>query len=266
LKFLPVPRSPAIRTSVLIAVLAASLPFVFAPFPPSTDLAQHIAQIRLAHDVLSGRSPELFITWLAPNKLVYALLGMLSLMLPPVWAARIGLWMVALAWALASLALATKRDRSLTSGLVLGVLAFQAGLYWGFINFLVGWPVFVAWLQLTIKPSGRARPLRHGLALCAVALALYGAHILWFAMGGLWLLFAGILTRPGVRGWLLRLASLMPGALLAALWYPTLVESRALFHTSADWTTALSERLHPMRPFDIIMGGGAAVACRRACA
>jgi len=253
----PASRPLGIRTVVLISILGTSLPFLFAPFPPSTDLAQHIAQIRMAHDVLSGQSPELVISWMGPNNLVYVLLGALSVVLPAHWAARVGLWLVALAWALGSVVLAIKRDRSPAAGLLTGVLAFQAGLYWGFMNFLLGWPAFVAWLQLTSAPGKPVRAWQRGLALCAVALALYSAHILWFVVGSLWLLFDGILTRPSVREWLLRLASLIPGVLLAGLWYPTLADSRALFRTGAIWITVPWQRLNPMWLFETIMGGQA---------
>jgi len=245
------------RTAVLICVLATSLPFLMVRFPPSTDLAQHISQIRLARDVLSGRAPELFIAWLAPNNLVYAVLAALSTFLSPVLAARIGLWIVALAWALASLVLALKRHRDPGLGLVAGLLAFQAGLYWGFLNFLIGWPVFVAWLQLTSAPTPPRRPWRHCLLLCAVALLLYGAHILWFTLGGIWLLVASVITRPAPFGWLLRLASMAPGVLLAANWYPKLAESRATSQTGAMWVTLPWQRLHPIRLLETLMGGNA---------
>ena len=245
------------RTAVLICVLATSLPFFMVRFPPSTDLAQHISQIRLAREVLSGRAPELVIAWLAPNNLVYAILGALSAFLSPVVAARIGLWLVTLAWALASLVLAIRRGRDPALGLVVGLLAFQAGLYWGLLNFLVGWPVFVAWLQLTSAPAPPANPWRHYLVLSAVALLLYGAHILWFALAGVWMVLAGVVTRPSHLGWLLRLASMAPGALLAANWYPKLLASRAPFQNGAVWGTLPWQRLHPIRLFETLMGGDA---------
>ena len=245
------------RTVVAICVLAVSLPFLFAPFPPSTDLPQHVAQIRMAHDVLSGRSPELFIAWLAPNNLIYALLGLLSAVLSPVLAARVGLWIVALAWALASLVLAIKRKRSPVLGLLAGVLAFQACLYWGSINFMIGWPVFVAWMHLTGESSQSVQTWRRGVIMAAVAVLLYGAHILWFVMGAAWLIVVGIATRAPLRFWLLRMASTAPGVLLAALWYPKFAETRSMFRTGAEWTTLPWQRLHPIRLSEILMGGQA---------
>jgi hypothetical protein len=167
------------------------------------------------------------------------------------------LWLVALAWALAPLVLALKRGRDPVSGLVTGLLAFQAALYWGFMNFLVGWPVFVAWVQLTGDREEPPRPARRGLILCAVALLLYSAHILWLAVGCFWLVLSALVTRQPVRGWLLRLASVVPAVLLAALWYPRLADNRALFRTGAFWVTAPWQRLYPSQLFETIMGGSA---------
>jgi hypothetical protein len=252
------PSTPLeIRAAVLISVFAVSLPFLFAPIPPSTDLAQHVAQVRLVHDALSGHHPELAISWLAPNNLVYALLGALSVVLPPLWVARVGLWLLAMAWALATVVLAVKRNRSPASALLASVLAFQAGLYWGLLNFLLGWPIFVAWLHLTSQPAESSRHWRRGTALSGLALGLYGAHVLWFAFGGFWLLAVGLLRRYGPREQLLRLATLIPGVLLAVIWYPQLAASRALFQTDAVWTTMPWQRLAPIRLLETVAGGRA---------
>lgn len=250
-------RAVRTRTALLLCVFGVSLPFLLAPFPPSTDLAQHIAQIRLAGDVLSGHAPDLSIAWLAPNNLVYAILAGLSAIMPPHLAARVGLWIVVLSWALASLVLAVRRGRDPLLGVAACVLAFQAAIYWGFLNFLVGWPVFLAWLQLTSAPAPRNKGWRHGIVLIAMGLLLYSAHILWFALGGVWLVLVGILTRPPRFTWLLRLASMVPGALLAATWYPRLAQHRAQFETSAIWRHDWWQRFHPLGLLETIMGGAA---------
>lgn len=246
------------RTAAILCVVGVSLPFLLAPIPPSTDLAQHIAQVRLARDVLAGQAPELSIAWLAPNNLVYALLGALSLVLPPAPAARVGLWMVVLAWVLAALGLAIKRDRDPLVAAVASVLAFQAGVYWGFVNFLVGWPAFALWVHLTSAPppTGR-RLLRHSLGLMATSLLLFGAHILWFVMGGVWLLISGIVARPQVRGWFVRFGSMVPAVLLTAAWYPGFAQFRAQFNTRAMWRPDWWQRGNPLELLQTIMGGPA---------
>jgi hypothetical protein len=247
-----------VRTAVLLCVAGVSLPFLMAPFPPATDLAQHIAQIRLAGDVLAGRAPELSMAWLAPGNLVYAILGGLSTILSPTTAARVGLWLIALSWSLATLALAHKRGRDPLLAVAASVLAFQAALYWGFLNFLLGWPAFILWLHLTgSPPEARRRIWRHGLALGAASLLLYSAHILWFVMGGVWILLAGILTRPPRLAWVLRLAGMVPGALLAAAWYPHMAQHRAQFGTGALWFSGWWHRLHPLDLCQTMMGGPA---------
>jgi hypothetical protein len=251
------PRALDARTWIAVSLVLTSLPFLFAPFPPSTDLAQHVAQIRLARDALSGSAPELLVGWLAPGNLIYAILATLWVAMSPVLAGRMGLWLVLNAWAIATVSLALKRKRSPTPALVACVLAFQAGAYWGFINFLVGWPVFVAWVHLTSQATPKPAGRRHSLWLGLVVLLLYEAHVLWFAMGIVWLIGAGLLARWPLRTWTARLAMLGPGLLLLVFWYPTLMASRSLFRTRAYWTTMPWERLSPIRLCEIAMGGQA---------
>jgi hypothetical protein len=245
------------RTAVLLCVVGVSLPFLMAPIAPCTDLAQHMAQVRMAGEVLAGQAPALSIAWLAPNNLVYAVLAGLSAVMPPTTAARVGLWLVMLAWVLASLALAVRRGRDPLLGVAASVLAFQAALYWGFLNFLLGWPVFLLWLQLTSAQAPLTRRLRHGMALVGVSLLLYSAHILWFALGGVWLLLASLLTRQPLSAWLLRFGSMVPAALLAARWYPQLAQHRAQFETGAAWQFPVWHRLHPLELLKSVMGGPA---------
>jgi hypothetical protein len=74
-------------------------------------------------------------------------------------------------------------------------------------------------------------------------------------MGGIWLVLSGLLVRPPRLAWLLRLSSMAPGVLLAALWYPKFMESRSIFKTGADWMTMPWERLSPVRFCENLMGG-----------
>jgi hypothetical protein len=98
-------------------------------------------------------------------------------------------------------------------------------------------------------------PCRRIALRALVALLLYEAHVLWFLMGGIWLLGFGLLRRWPVRAFTHHLAALVPGLLLGALWYPTMMASRSLFRTRAFWITTPWQRLYPPRLCETLMGG-----------
>ncbi len=65
-----------------VLVLAA-VPILLVPIPPSTDLPQHLAQVRLFKEALAQPGGPYVIQWLAPNNLIYFLLAR-PLAAPPV--------------------------------------------------------------------------------------------------------------------------------------------------------------------------------------
>ncbi len=246
----------AFRRGVAVAaLLLVALPFLVTPFPPAVDLPQHVAQIRLLGEALGGGAETYRVSWTSPNTLVYALLAALWAILPPLAVGRAALLAIALAWVGATIWLAGRRDRSPAGAALAATLVFGAALYWGFLNFLVGWPVFVAWLALNADPAPRARPGRHLAALAAVALLLYGAHVLWLAMGIVVAVLLAAATRPARRLLALRAAALAPAALAAALWYPQLRAARAWADVGAHWTRPIPSRLAPAGLVEAAFGG-----------
>ncbi len=76
-------------------VLAAT-PFLSVDFIPSTDLPQHLGQLRLFAEAWANPGGELEIHWWTPYGLVYALLALPWLLLPPVLGGKIGVLLIVL--------------------------------------------------------------------------------------------------------------------------------------------------------------------------
>jgi len=53
------------------------------PFPPATDLPQHLSQIHLLKDTLKSDDGLYRIQWTAPNTLVYKFITRFWQLLPP---------------------------------------------------------------------------------------------------------------------------------------------------------------------------------------
>lgn len=240
-EILPGPaRTPEGRERALIAAalfVLAAIPILLAPFPPSTDLPQHIAQVRLFQDALAHPGGPFVIQWLAPNNLIYVFLYLFWIVLPAGLVAPAALMLVALLWIAAIHRLGAWRGRSPAVAAVASLLVFNQSFYWGFLNFLVGFPVFVLWFSLATREPRRPAWKMWG-ALAGASVLLYGSHALWFAAGAIWLVMAGIVGKFPARTILGRLTALFPCGVIALLWYPSLAASRATagFDVAPHWS------------------------------
>jgi hypothetical protein len=235
-------RKTRIFAAAAIFVLAA-IPILVTPFPPATDLPQHLAQVRLLEEALRNPGGPYAVNWAAPGNLIYAVIYAFRAILPEGWTARAVILLCAGLWIAAIHGLAARRGRSATAAVVASLLVFNQSLYWGFVNFLLGFPVFVLWFALTTRDPDRIPPKRFGL-LVLTSFLLYGSHALWFAAGAAWLLAITVLKKPSAKTFLLRMAVLIPCGAVALLWYPHLAAARAMagYDVSPHWIP-FSERL-----------------------
>lgn len=203
-----------------ICCALVAVPFLVVDFPPSTDLAQHVAQVRLLWEAAQGTGAPYSIQLWTPYNLGYAVIGAFYAVAGPVRAGRLSLLFVALLWTAAAHLLAARCGRSPASATIASLFVFNLTLYWGFFNFFAGWPVFAVWLLLTRRDAGRGgRRRRDGAALLAVGLLLYAAHALWLAAAVAWLVASSVLFRPPWRVIAVRAVATLPPVLLAAVWY-----------------------------------------------
>jgi len=231
-------------------------------FPPSSDLPQHAAQIRLLDELL-GLAPcfakgegDLAINKLAPGTLIYGLMWLLARFVPMLALGKITLWLVLLLTIAVLFFVAAARQRPPQQALLACIFIFNAGLYWGFINFLFGFPLFLLFVHFVAELPTHNRSSGRTLYLSVLLLALYGAHALWFAAGAAWLVADSVVQRVRPTDALVRFAALIPSAVLATAWYPTLAADRteAGFDVAAHWFVNPLARLGPRNLVESVLG------------
>jgi len=239
-------------TAAAVCVLAL-VPILISPFPPSTDLPQHIAQVRLLERALADPAGPYVVQWLAPNNLIYAFLWLLWKVLPAGLVARAALVLIVLLWAAAIHGLGALRGRNAAAAAAASLLLFNQSFGWGFLNFLIGLPAFALWFAQTAGEPRRLS-LKSWAALAGTSLLLYGSHALWFAAGGLWLVVIAFVRKPPLKVLAGRLSALLPGAIVSLVWYPRLSAARATagFDVAPHWSP-LFDRLASVK--DSVIGG-----------
>jgi hypothetical protein len=240
--------APRPLSAALCCALVA-LPPLATQFPPSADLPQHVAQVRLFWETLRHEPPtggvSYVIQWTTPYSLLYILLGFAWPFLAPEDVGRFALATLGVLWTLAAHGLAAWRGRSPAAAVLASLLFYSHITYWGFLSFAVGWPVFALLLVMT-SPDYVARqtsPMRDGAAFLGTFLLLYMAHALWFAVGTLWWAASGVVFRLPRRGLLTRAAWLAPLVIGAAASYAALSrETRFVTHHTI-WSAPAGVRL-----------------------
>ncbi len=238
----PLGKRPVIAA---VCAVAATLPILTTPFPPTTDLPQHVVQARLWLDILQGIPQAHDITyivqWWTPYSLAYVILGGLWQALPPERVGQSLLVVLSLAWTLTIHWLAARRGRSAATAALATTLFFNHTLYWGFVSFLIGFPLFLLWVQVTTTDTLHMR--RRQMLLAGLAAALYAAHALWFALALLWFGMAGVILGRSWQKLLDEGLWLLPLAALAAVMYVSLGNTTALVTHKTVWMAPIGRRL-----------------------
>ncbi len=231
----------------ILAACGMMLPLMMVTIPPSIDLAQHLHQIYLLKDMLLGDEylhADKVINYYAPGNMIF-------------WLGFICSFFVSSGWALAKCLIAiplllhfffgykcfSARKDGLFTVLVTSVFLFSQNMYWGFVNFLLGWPFFMAYCA-TLK-EGTYRRLKIPLLFIYLVL-LYEAHSLWFAAAMLFtviLLFTLNFSQDNAK----RLfAVLLPFGILGALWFLGIREYReSSFDLKPQWLVEVWQRFSP---------------------
>ncbi|HSQ79323.1 MAG TPA: hypothetical protein VLN41_01905 [Candidatus Bathyarchaeia archaeon] len=233
-----------------------TLPFLLVEFPPATDLPQHLAQVRLFFRALAHADGPLVVQWANPNNLIYFIMGTGWPLFSPVLLGKLTLWLLVAAWIAGIHLLARRLGRPPEQAMWASVFVMSHAFYWGFLNFLVGFPVFVLWFLLNDSDRGPARLKTVGLYVLTTFL-LYESHALWLGVAVAWLFLFGVTRRTEGAVWIRRAAGLIPITALASFWFPRLAASRAFagFDVAAHWFTSPLQRLRPDRLVDGFLGG-----------
>jgi len=241
-----------------ITIIFVCIPFLMVTFVPATDLPQHLAQIRLFYDLLSNSPPEgLTITFFNANVLVYWILALLWLIFPPILTGKLMMLGLVLSWILAIYLLAWKTQRSFASATLAATLVFNANLYWGFINFLIGFPLFALWYVFVVHPVGKEAKWNHSILIVLLTVLLFLAHALWLAVSIATLAMVDVRRRISWSTFWMQCAGIAPILFLAAIWFPSLSSTRAQLHfdTAPHWLVSPLERLHPQWIVNSLYGG-----------
>lgn len=239
----------------LIGILLL-FPTILLKFPPATDLPQHIAQVRLFFESLKDSQGPYQIQWYAPNNLIYFVLGIAWKIFEPENVGRVTMAFIVLVWLVAIYFLAAKRNRALDNAALASMVVFNHALYWGFLNFLIGWPVFVVWFLFTTADDQPSLKKQFVFSFL-ISFLLYESHALWFALGVGWLVLIKFIKKTPKKIFFARTSGLIPCFILSLMWYPSLSSSRATagFDVSAHWSTWPFERLNPTWLVNAAFGG-----------
>ncbi|MBW2533407.1 MAG: hypothetical protein JRI55_18090, partial [Deltaproteobacteria bacterium] len=211
---------------LIVSGLVISAPFLVVEITPITDVAQQLAQIPLLGQVLSGQAPDLVVHWLHPNKASYLPLAASWLLFEPLRAARMALVLIALVWVAAVFVIARRRGRSASSAILALPLVFNHSFGLGFLNFSVGLGAFAYWfLTLANLPAERSERSTFFHVLVG-SLLLYYSHALWLAGGLVWLAAITVWQWRPARVVIAQLLGAAPVIILAATWYPSLIEMK----------------------------------------
>lgn len=240
----------ALPCLLLMVFAAVTLPFWMVPLPPAADLPQHLAQIFLLEQTLDGNRAELVLTpWYYPNTLVYWLLYVFWQFADPLTCGRLILSVLAAAWVGGAYLLCRKFERPLESWLLGVPLVFNFMFTWGFLNFLIGWPLFCLFLTIWSRPLLRQR----SVWIVVLAFLLYSAHALWFLMATVWVGICALQQRE--KGFWSQIWPLVPVWALALAWYPQLVSGRkSSSNIQPEWGLPLYQRFDFSHLSDAMLG------------
>jgi len=213
--------SPAGSRWLWLAVccLLVSLPFLGVDFIPSTDLPQHLGQLRLFEEAISNPEAPLTIQWWTPYSLVYLMMAVPWTLFEPITAGRVAVLLLVLLQVAATHWVAARFERPQAGAVLALSFFFSNQLYWGFLNFLFGWVAFMVWLIITRRSSEEARGWRAALLFLGGALLLYCTHALWFAFGLLWFWVEALVSRRRPLDIAWRFAGQLPVVVAALFWY-----------------------------------------------
>ena len=124
--------APSKRTRLLCALFSMGLmvvPFLAVDVPPSADLPQHVAQVRLFFEAIGNPDSAYRIQWLTPYWLAYLVLGALWKIAEPMKVGLIGMALFGMAWAGGIHALAASRGRSTSSAILASLFFFSLSMY-----------------------------------------------------------------------------------------------------------------------------------------
>jgi hypothetical protein len=229
------------------------VPFAFTAYPPMVDLPQHLSQMYLFEQALGDGASELTINWLAPGNLVYLVIAGLEVLISPQWSGRVLAMLIVCAWVFAAFYITSVRRRPPESAILAAVFVYNMSFYWGFVNFQIGWPIFVVYL-LNLS---RAICWRSWFNSFLLLVMLYASHSFWFALGSLVLGVHALCEWPDIRKVAWRISAALPLCIVAIVWFLAIAHERSAngVDVAVAWGASPVSRLTPGYLIGALLGG-----------
>lgn len=236
---------PASLAALVACAILAILPYWLVAIPPGTDLPQHLSQIVLARQILSGERTDMaFVPWYFAQTLIYAVVWVAMSIAKPLAAGKLVMSFLAASWLAGTFWLAHKLRRPLVSWLVTAPVVFNFLFSWGLLNFLVALPILCVFVERAISIRAKSAPKLADLATTGLLfIGLYYAHALVFLFANVFLTVLALL--PKGRHIRILIITSIPAWALALAWYPTLAHLRAASGANVEvgWASMPSERI-----------------------
>ena len=234
-------------------------PFFLVRYVPATDLPQHLCQIKLFIEHFSHtQTTHVFsINWSGANSLVYILLGINWLLFSSLAVGKAIMLELALAWVLAVFLLAKHQQRPIESTVLASILVYGANFYWGFINFIIGFPIFIAWYIYIIDQREERRPVQQLSIVFLLSLLFFLAHAIWLIVGIMYLGVEAFRRHRSMREFIYYGVALIPILVYSLLWYHgfSALRTSLRFDIAPHWFVQPLDRLNPLWVTDAILGG-----------
>lgn len=186
-------RLPATEGQIILFFLSLfALGLFYWKVPPITDLLPHLNQINAFWWALKHKDGIYIINWFAPNVLYYYSLLLLSLLFPLlvagklIWVAIVGIQMLAM------LGIKKKLGTTNYQFFFACLLLFNLNLYWGFGNFLIGWSLFLWFIQDEAMGT---------LKRAVLTILIAWSHIFFLLPLSLWMLGQWLRKPTAERDW-----------------------------------------------------------------
>lgn len=167
---------------LVVTTLFGGVLFWIAPRPPMGDIAQHVAQIALLHDLVTGTSPWsdiVWINWFTPYLLPYALALALSFLMPVAVAIKLVMTLAYFGFVAAGVALRKtfEADERLDWLLMPGFFGFA--WQYGFYTYIVAVPLGLLFL-IVARRFAAAPSVAGAFGIFAAGVGVFFAHGLVF--------------------------------------------------------------------------------------
>ena len=206
--------------ALLFCMVTAAIPFCVTEFIPVTDLSHHLNQTRIFYQAFYDGSNEYDVHYFGPNTIVYYLLFLLWHFFSPLMVGKLGLIILLQAGILTVFFIAYSEGCRPSQAVAAVCFLFNTTLYWGFMPFMSGWPVFgLFWVWARMARSASASGLFfQGFLL---SLLLCWSHVLWLLAAFAWLFYQSFRSHSrGETIWFKRyFLPFLPALLLSLVWF-----------------------------------------------